>query len=80
MAYFKFTVLFVFVGYILQILQNEIIQIFRTKNYSENTYKFYEFLNENLLYYSGYVVSGVLIWLIVFLIFYLNKNKVGKQQ
>jgi len=70
---FKFSVLLVIIGQVLQFLESTINSKIKNDDYVNNSSQYYEFLKENPEYYSISVVGAVLIWIIVALIIYLKK-------
>lgn len=74
---FKFAVIMVVIGNILQYAQQEINDKIRAENYIENSSQYYDFMRENPEFYLVRVVSWVLLIIISFFIIYLKKNKSG---
>ena len=74
---FKFSVLLVIIGQLLQVIEPLINGKLRTEEYLNNSSQYYTFLKENPEYYSIGIVSAYLIWIIIALIIYLKKNNSG---
>jgi len=74
---FKFSVLLLIIGQILQYLESYVNSRIPNENYQNNSKQYFDFLKENPEYYTINVAVSVLIWIIVALIIYLNKNNSG---
>ena len=74
---FKFAILLLFIGQILQYFESAVNTKIKNDNYLNNSSEYYNFLNENPEYYSIGIVATFLIWIITALIIYLKKDNSG---